>query len=153
MIMSLRKLWFTFVQVAYDLFLKLNPRKLDVRAVIQDAEGRVLLLRSRYADRLLLPGGGLDRREHLDEALRRECREELGAELQIEGLSGLYFRAATAVYVAAFRCRLATGASVRLSHEHSEALWLAPAEVPALWAPIVQDALAGGIGAAVKRLP
>ncbi|HLO02159.1 MAG TPA: NUDIX domain-containing protein [Symbiobacteriaceae bacterium] len=151
--MQLRKIWFTFVQVAYDLFLKLNPRKLDARAVIQDAEGRVLLLRSRYADRLLLPGGGLDHREHLDEALRRECREELGVELLIQGLSGLYLRAGTAVYVAAFRCSLPEGAPLRLSHEHSEALWLEPTAVPALWAPIVADALAGGAGAAVKRLP
>jgi 8-oxo-dGTP pyrophosphatase MutT (NUDIX family) len=149
----MKKRWFTFVQVAYDLFLKLNPRKLDARAVIQDEAGRVLFLRSRYADRLLLPGGGLDQREHLDEALRRECREELGAEVQIEGLSGLYFRAETAVYMAAFRCRLPMGARLTLSHEHSEALWLAPDAVPPLWAPIVADALAGGAGAAVKRLP
>lgn len=151
--MQLRRVWFTLVQVAYDLFLKLNPRKLDARAIIQDAEGRVLLLRSRYADRLLLPGGGLDQREHLDQALRRECREELGVELLIDGLSGLYFRAGTAVYVAAFRCRLPDGVSLRLSHEHSEALWVEPAAVPALWAPIVADALSGEVGAAVKQLP
>jgi 8-oxo-dGTP diphosphatase len=150
--MHLRKAWFTLIQVAYDLLLKLNPRKLDARAIILDSAGRVLLLRSRYADRLLLPGGGLDRREHLDEALRRECREELAVELIIEGLTGLYFRGETAVYTAAFQCRLPEGARLTLSHEHSEALWLAEEEVPSLWAPMVADALAKQPAAAVRRL-
>jgi 8-oxo-dGTP diphosphatase len=151
--MNLRETWFTLVQVAYDLFLKLNPRKLDARAVILDEAGRVLLLRSRYAGRLLLPGGGIGRGEHLDEALRRECREEIGLEPVIEGLTGLYYRAATAVYIAVFRCHLPAGVPLQLSHEHSEACWLSISDLPPALQPFVADALEGSTRPAVRRVP
>lgn len=139
--MSLRKTWFTLVQVAYDLVMKLNPRKLAAHAVIQDERGRVLVLRSRYADRWMLPGGGLDRRENLDEAVVRECREELGAAVSIEALTGMYYNASNSAYVAVFRARLAPGAQVQLSHEHSEYRWLEPGQLPDRSRQMAEDAL------------
>jgi 8-oxo-dGTP diphosphatase len=138
--MSLRKTWFTLVQVAYDLFLKMNPRKLAAHAVITDEQGRVLLLRSRYADLWALPGGGLNRREHLDAAVARECREELGVEVEVEGLTGLYYHADISAYVAIFRCRIVRG-EIRLSHEHSEFRWTRPEELPGRIRQVVEDAL------------
>jgi 8-oxo-dGTP diphosphatase len=138
--MSLRKAWFTLVQVAYDLVMKLNPRKLAAHAVIQDERGRVLLLRSRYADRWMLPGGGLDRRENLDAAILRECREELGSEVVVDGLTGIYYHSHNSAYVAIFRARL-VGGELRLSHEHSEYRWLEPEALPDRTRHMVEDAL------------
>ncbi|HWI53165.1 MAG TPA: NUDIX domain-containing protein [Symbiobacteriaceae bacterium] len=138
--MSLRKAWFTLVHVAYDLTMKLNPRKLAAHAVIEDDQGRVLILRSRYADHWALPGGGLDRRENLDSAVIRECREELGTDVALEGLTGMYYHANISAYVAIFRGRLLQG-EIKLSHEHSEYRWCDPADLPVRLRQMVDDAL------------
>ena len=45
--------------------------------MLTDTEGRVLLVRHTYTDGWYLPGGGVDRRESPEEALRRELAEEL----------------------------------------------------------------------------
>jgi len=63
--MRLAAFFRTVAAVGYDLFLKLNPRKVAAHAVICDEAGRVLVLKSRYAEALLLPGGGLKAGEHL----------------------------------------------------------------------------------------
>ncbi|HEY8347193.1 MAG TPA: NUDIX domain-containing protein [Symbiobacteriaceae bacterium] len=139
--MRLRQLWFSLVQVAYDLALKMNPRKLAAHAVIQDEQGRVLLLRSRYAGSWSLPGGGLNRRENLDAAVIRECREELGVTVAVEALTGMYYDTKTSTYVAIFRCSI-VGGSIQLSHEHSEYRWVPVAELPARLRQQVEDALA-----------
>lgn len=141
--MGLRKSWFTLVQVAYDLVMKMNPRKLAAHAVITDDQGRVLVLRSRYAGVWSLPGGGLDRRENLDTAVIRECREELGVEVAVEAMTGMYYHANISAYVGIFRCRIRSG-EVRLSHEHNELRWSLPEELPGRLQAMARDALAYG---------
>lgn len=138
--MSLRKAWYTLVQVAYDLVLKMNPRKMAAHAVILNQAGQVLLLRSRYADLWALPGGGLGRRENLDTALIRECREELGVGIAASELTGIYFQTRTSTYIAIFRCQIIEG-EVSLSHEHSGMRWSPVDEVPERLRPMVADAL------------
>jgi 8-oxo-dGTP diphosphatase len=147
--MNIRRRWFTLVQIAYDLTLKMNPRKLAAHAVIQDTEGRVLLLRSRYADRWALPGGGVDRRENLDATVMRECREELGVTVSVGPMTGMYYHTDMSVYVAIFRCTIPSG-TIRLSHEHSELRWSPAAELPLRIRQVVDDALAAD-GATVLR--
>lgn len=139
--MNLRKAWFTLVQVAYDLTLKMNPRKIAAHAVITDEQGRVLVLRSRYADVWALPGGGLDRRENLDTAVVRECREELGVEVAVEAMTGLYYHTNISAYVGIFRCRIVSG-RVRLSHEHSDLRWAEVDSLPHRLRQEAEDALA-----------
>jgi 8-oxo-dGTP diphosphatase len=59
-----------------------------VRAVII-RDGHMLLLRKEYEDesvRYVLPGGAQDLGETLEDALRRECREEIGEEVTLHGL-------------------------------------------------------------------
>ncbi|MDX1334315.1 MAG: NUDIX domain-containing protein [Gammaproteobacteria bacterium] len=56
-----------------------------VRAVIIRND-HLLLLRKEYDDGLLryvLPGGSQDLGETLEDALKRECREEIGAEVEL----------------------------------------------------------------------
>ena len=137
--MGLRSLFFTVVQVAYDIVMKFNPRKLGAHAIIFDDEGRVLVLRSRYADLWQFPGGGVDRGEHLDAAVVRECREELGVTVEIEGLTGLHYYGNIAAYVALFRCRIVSG-TIRLSHEHSDYRWAKVEELSDAMAEQVVDA-------------
>lgn len=138
--MTIRNAFYTLVHVAYDLFLKLNPRKLGAHAVIVNEAGQVLVLRSRYADAWMLPGGGLNAREHIDEGVRRECQEELGVPVEIEALTGIYYAEFSAAYVAVFRCRLA-GGELKLSHEHAEYRWLEPSQLNPRIRPMVADAL------------
>ena len=59
-------------------------RRLTAIVACTDTRGRVLLVRQiggPYAGAWLLPGGGVDAGESLEEGLRREMREETGCEL------------------------------------------------------------------------
>ena len=55
--------------------------RVSVKGLIYD-DGKLLFVRER-SDTWDLPGGGLEHGEGIAEALRRECREELGAEIEI----------------------------------------------------------------------
>ncbi len=150
--MQLARVLRTALAVGYDLFLKLNPRKVAAHAVICDDRGRVLALKSRYAEAWLLPGGGLKPGEHLDEGVRRECREELGAEVTVEALTGLYYVERSAAYVGVFRCRL-EGRPIRLSHEHEAFAWVEPERLPPAERAMAEDALRFAGTTVVARLP
>ncbi len=52
--------------------------------------GQVLLVRQTYIPGWFMPGGGVKRDETLDEAVRREAREEVGAEMKALELVGAY---------------------------------------------------------------
>lgn len=56
--------------------------RVSVKGLIYDNNGKLLFVRER-SDTWDLPGGGLEHGEGIAEALRRECREELGAEIEI----------------------------------------------------------------------
>jgi ADP-ribose pyrophosphatase YjhB (NUDIX family) len=53
-----------------------RPVTLGVRAIVQDGQGRVLLVRHTYVPGWYLPGGAVDPGESAGEALAREVLEE-----------------------------------------------------------------------------
>src|SRR5262245_60673385 len=83
-----------------------RPTLVGVRALIV-RDGHVLLVRHRHGRQpWALPGGGVERYERLDEAARREAREETGAHVRIDQLLGMYdaFGGGVSNYIAVFVC-------------------------------------------------
>jgi 8-oxo-dGTP pyrophosphatase MutT (NUDIX family) len=111
-----------------------RPHTRGVKCIVRDADRRVLFVRHTYGRNRRaweLPGGGLQRREQPEPAVRREMREELGIEL-------LDLREVGQVEVASLHKRTLLhcfeagtgGARLRIAEaEIAEARW-APAEAP-----------------------
>ncbi len=65
---------------------------LGVRGLVLDDQRRVLLVRHTYVDGFYLPGGGVESRETLVDALERELHEEANVLLdEPPELFGMYF--------------------------------------------------------------
>ena len=58
------------------------------RAVVLDADNQVGLLYVKKYNYHKLPGGGLEGNENIDEALKRECLEEIGCQIEVDGEVG-----------------------------------------------------------------
>jgi nucleoside triphosphatase len=103
-----------------------------VGALIIDAEGRLFLMRShKWRDRWVVPGGHIELGERIEQALRREVKEETG--LEIYGIEFLLYQ--EFVYDEAFwerrhfiffdfQCRTDME-DVRLNSEAQEYQWVA----------------------------
>lgn len=80
--MSARGVLITVLRPILQPFWRLTRgQTLGVRGVVRDPEGRVLLVRHTYAPGWMFPGGGVERRDTLEDALRREFSEEVGLEI------------------------------------------------------------------------
>ncbi len=58
------------------------------RAIIVDETGKIALLHVSKKNYYKLPGGGLDDKEDILTALRRECQEEIGCDIEVVGEIG-----------------------------------------------------------------
>ncbi|MBB4260291.1 MULTISPECIES: NUDIX domain-containing protein [unclassified Bradyrhizobium] len=78
-------------RVFHAYFLIVRGMTLGVRAVVLDAENRVFLVRHSYVSGWYLPGGGVDHGESMEQAMRRELKEEGDIDLTGEAvLHGIF---------------------------------------------------------------
>lgn len=113
----------------------------SVAALIRDAEGRILLVR-HVEGRWMLPGGAVDPGERPAEAMRRECREEAGVDVEPRRIAGVfggpeyritYANGDEAMWVVTvFEAELVRGEPHAGDDETIDTGWFAPAEIDAL---------------------
>jgi 8-oxo-dGTP pyrophosphatase MutT (NUDIX family) len=114
-----------------------------VKTLIFDENDNLLLLRRSKDDEhrpgeLDLPGGGVDEGEDITAAAVREITEEAGVTLQPSQLKLVYSYSSTGYNTSEkqdtnlvrlfFVTHLTARPSIKLSSEHSEYMWLSPAE-------------------------
>ncbi|OHX20462.1 NUDIX domain-containing protein [Chromobacterium sphagni] len=116
--------------------------RLSAHVVITDAAGAVLLLKATYGSLDWgLPGGALEPGETIHECIARECREELGCDVAVAYLSGVYYHRAYNSQAFIFRCSLPDHAALRLSDEHSAFRYFALDELGRVQRRRVDDCL------------
>lgn len=115
-----------------------KPFKLSAKVLIRDAEGRCLVIRRSRESRHNkakwdLPGGKVDAGETFDQALVREVEEETGLSISLECVAGAAQSEAPDRIVAymIMEGRWVSG-EVRLSAEHDDHAWVAPADLPGM---------------------
>jgi ADP-ribose pyrophosphatase YjhB (NUDIX family) len=127
-----------------------NPKPV-ASAIPRDEQGRIVLLRRAFdpgAGRWTFPGGFVDLGESVEEAARRETREELEMDVELDGLIGVYSRADERVVLVVFSAKALGPPST--TEEATEVRAYAPAELPwdelAFWSTerALRDALARG---------
>jgi 8-oxo-dGTP diphosphatase len=127
--------------------------RIGVFALIFDDQGRVLLGHRRDIDWWNLPGGGMEAGETVDEALRREVREETGLETDVEQLVGVYSKPQKQEVVLTFRSRV-TGGDLHPTEEARESRYFAPGDLPRNTLPKhrqrVEDALLNAPSAIIR---
>jgi len=108
--------------------------KVAVGVVVEDAEGRVLLIRRNHEPamgRWAFPSGFVDAGEVLEIAAVREVREEAGVAVRIDALLGAYSEADEPVIFIAYAGSVIGGAPVA-GDEAIEVALFAPGDLPPL---------------------
>ena len=78
-------------RIFHAWFLLVRGMTLGVRAVVLDADNRVFLVRHSYVAGWYLPGGGVDLGETMEQAMRRELKEEGDIDLTADAaLHGIF---------------------------------------------------------------
>ena len=107
-----------------------NPKPVAC-ALATDGDGRIILHRRAFepgAGRWSMPGGFVDLGERVEDAVRREVREELELEIELGRLVGVYSRADDRVVLIVYAAR-ALG-TPRRTAEATEVRAFAPDAIP-----------------------
>ena len=113
-----------------------------VAAVIFDEQGRIFATQRGYGewkDWWEFPGGKIEACETPRQALKREIREELEAEIEVGELMKTidYDYPQFHLTMHCFKCRLMGGLTLK---EHEAAKWLTPSELASVnWLPADED--------------
>lgn len=110
---------------------------ISVVAVIIDDDQRVLLTRrniSPFHDQWVMPGGKIDLGEPILEALKREVHEEVGLEVEIEGLIDVFEHLTPGeenchFVILYYRCRARYCDITHNEHEVAEAVWVGQSDL------------------------
>lgn len=114
------------------------PRhSVSVAGVVVRADGAVLAIRRRDNDHWQPPGGVLESAETFEHGVVREVREETGADVAVERLTGVYKNVAAGIVAVTFRCRPLTEPAAD-TREAAEVAWLSRDEVRRLMTPTFQ---------------
>ncbi|WP_323171902.1 NUDIX hydrolase [Natrialba sp. PRR66] len=110
-----------------------NGTALTAAARVRDSDGRIALVKNRWADGWVLPGGAVEPGERLRDAARREIREETGLRATIHdplvvleqtyrsSATGDSFRAAYVIFVASANGPIADAESLGVSPDEIRA--------------------------------
>lgn len=104
-----------------------------VAALLWDGEKFLICQRPTGKARALLwefVGGKVEAGETKEDALIRECREELGIEVSVGGVFAevVHEYPDICVHLTLFNCRIASGVPKLL--EHNDMKWILPSEIP-----------------------
>ncbi|RHW25826.1 NUDIX domain-containing protein [Nocardioides immobilis] len=120
---------------------KANSVVPSVVAIVQDDQGRVLLIHKTDNDLWALPGGGHEIGESIAETVVREVKEETGYDVEVTGITGTYTNPNHVMayedgevrqqFSIAFSAQL-RGGDARTSSESKRVEWLAPEATAAL---------------------
>jgi 8-oxo-dGTP diphosphatase len=114
-----------------------------VAAIIFDEQGRIFATQRGYGDWKdwwEFPGGKMEIGETPQQALKREIKEELDAEIEVGSLLRTinYDYPAFHLTMHCFKCRIADGHVTLLEHEAAK--WLAPSELDSVkWLPADEE--------------
>jgi len=128
----------------------LNPRV--VTAVIIEYGGRVLLQRRAMEPGRGLwtfPGGFLEVGERPEEGAVREAKEEVGLEVELAGLHGVYSRPHIGIVLVVYAGTSASGAAVVGDYESTEVAWFGAEAIP--WDDLAFDTTRGALQDWVRR--
>ena len=92
-------------------------------SAIIERGGEYLMARRRDIGWWNLPGGGLEAGETVEQGLAREVREEVGVEIRVIRLVGVYSKPQKSEVVLTFLCKLADDTPPTTSDEVSEVGW------------------------------
>jgi ADP-ribose pyrophosphatase YjhB (NUDIX family) len=115
-----------------------NSIVVAVTAFIQDAAGRLLMIRRADNDLYAIPGGAQEIGETISQTVVREVKEETGISIDVTGLIGVYSDPQHVIAFAdgevrqefslCFRAR-PVGGELRTSSESKEVLWIESARL------------------------
>ena len=84
-----------------------NPKPVAC-VIATDHQGRIVLMRRATEPgkgRWTMPGGFVDLGESVEEAAKREAREEIGIDVRLEQLTGVYSRSTDRIVVVVYEAR------------------------------------------------